>query len=52
LLILGFVKVLAMDVWKIHDTGVRALAVLGVGAMLMVGAFLFARNREALRKIL
>jgi len=52
LLLICPVKVLAMDMWKIHDTGARALFVVGIGAMLMLGSFLFARNRETLRKFL
>jgi hypothetical protein len=52
LLLLCPVKVLAMDMWKIHDTGARALFVVGIGVMLMLGSFLFARNRETLRKFL
>ena len=52
LLLLCALKVLAMDMWKIHDTGARYLAMIGVGVMLLLGAFLFAKNKEALRELL
>jgi len=52
LLLICPVKVLAMDMWKIHDTGGRALFVVGIGVLLMLGSFLFSKNREILRKFL
>ncbi len=52
LLLLCPVKIFAIDFWKIHDAGGRALFVVLTGVMLILGSFLFAKNRETLRKFL
>ena len=52
LLLLLCVGRVILDLWRVQDVGVRYLAMGGVGAILVVAGYLFARNREALREYL
>jgi uncharacterized membrane protein len=51
LVILSVGKIVFWDAWQIADSR-RYLALIGVGAILLVVSFLYGKNREALREYL
>jgi hypothetical protein len=52
LLILCVAKIACWDAWRMNDPRARYLTLIGVGAILLVVSYLYARNREALREYL
>jgi uncharacterized membrane protein len=52
LLILCVAKIAAWDAWRMNDPRARYLTLIGVGAILLIVSYLYARNREALREYL
>jgi hypothetical protein len=50
LLLLCILKLVCWDAWKINDPRAPYLSFIGLGAFILVVAYLFSRNRKALRE--
>ncbi len=52
LVVLCVAKIACWDAWKMSDPRARYLTFIGVGVVILVVSYLYARNREALREYL
>ena len=52
LLLFCVVKFFAWDYWRLTDPRAHYLSMMGLGVLILVGSYLFSRNRKALRDYL
>ena len=50
LLLTCVVKLFAWDYWKLTNPQIHSLSFMGLGILMLVGGYLFSRNRKALRE--